>query len=290
MPMKVVLGFGGPTGDFWTEIYHTAGGQPYATVQAFASIAQYRTAFMSSQCTLLYIQASDMATPKASYRAYLTRAGAMVAAGAVNGIGSTDDTLVYKFFNAQSQYIFKFFRGAPSNQFQRDPLGNEIAPTKDADIKTWFTQLVNLAAGWLQVTPVDRRPGQQFSWNSIESVDGQTFPGYALLTLQVNPILSASSQVYISKTDAKLLPGINGIWNAIAGPLPNQIKIKYQVANNAVVTNPNGRLRIYQTTFTPFANPPAPPATFDNLSSHKTRDFFTRGRRAQSAKGLRTLV
>jgi hypothetical protein len=292
MAYKVVWAFSGPEGTFWTEVYHVASGTPFNIVTQAAGKTVNRLLFLSPQCSLEYIQASDLTTPKSSYRQYLRLPGTAPGGGAASAVGEADDCLIYKIFNAQNQYRFAFFRGAPKVQFNRNANGAPLTPAADASIVAFCQDLQTLGYGWLRVQPVNKIPAQIFSWNPIQTVTGAVQPGFANLTLS-NPItLQNPPTIYISQQDKKLLPGLNGIWTAaLVGNPPSQvIQIQYQVAGNAVIAQPKGRLRNYTLVFTAFAAAPAAQPMFDNFGSRKTRDLFSRGRRSPFAPGLRTLV
>jgi hypothetical protein len=286
-PFKVVWAFGGPGGGFWTEVYHTSTGTPYTLASPPLETINQRLAFLSPQCSLEYIQATDLSTPKASYRNYSTLAGLYPGSGAASNVGELADCQQYRLFAADFTYVFKFFRGIPHIAFQRTAGGIESAGGIGDLVRAFAASIAGLGYGWLTVTPVDRAPLAQYAWNEIKKAEELPAAGLTTLTLASPVTLSAQKQVYISKCDGKLLPGINGIWNATS-PAEGQITIRYQLAQGATVLSPKGRLRVYTSTFRGFvANIPA---AFDGFGSRRTREYFTRGRRGASVKGIRTLV
>ncbi len=286
-PFKVVWAFTGPDGGLWTEVYHTSTGTPFTLAHPPDDVVNQRLAFLSPQCAIAYVQATDLSTPKASYRSYRGAPGTFPGSGAASNVGELADCHIYRVFAADYTYVQKFFRGIPHICFQRDARGTEQSGAAEALIRAFTNSLPGMGYGWLTVTPVDRTPLAQYAWNEIKKAEELPAPGLTTLTLASPITLSTQKQVYISKCDQKLLPGINGIWNATS-PAEGQITIRYQLAQGATVLSPKGRLRVYTSTFRGFVN--TIPVAFEGFGSRRTRENFTRGRRGPSAKGIRTLV
>jgi hypothetical protein len=289
MGLIVKQGFSGPEGASWTEIYHADSGTPFNKVTDTLLHSTSRTNWLASNCTLEYVEASDLLDPNNGYRQYCRLPGRFDIKQKPGVVAEVADTVIYKFFNASNQYRFCYFRGCGDFSFERDARGNQQTPPIDGLIKIWFQACLQLGFGWYKVTPVDKLPGQVYSWNPMQFVTAVASPGFAQVGLS-NPItLQASSQVYLSLQDKKLLPGLNGIWSAaLVGNAPSKvIQIRYQVAENADITQPQGRCRVYQTTFTAFANFPAASPLFNGFGRRKTKDFTHRGR--DTAQRIRTL-
>jgi hypothetical protein len=250
----------------------------------------FRVFFLATNCTLEYIEAADLSKPNQGYRGWLREAGQFIIKQELAQVAEVPDTVVYKIFNAQQQYRFAYFRGCGDFSFLRDAEGNQKTPPIDAAILLFIEKLATLGYGWFQVKPVNKTPGQVFSWNPIQFVTAAHLPGFAQVGLQ-NPItLQNPPLVYISLQNKKLLPGLNGVWLAslVGNPPSSTIQLEYQVANNADITQPQGRCRNYVTTFTAFASPPGLIGMFNAFGRRKTKDFTHRGR--DQAQRIRTLV
>lgn len=288
MPQKIIWTFVGPTGDFWTEVYHGSFGSVYDATQIPTSIINERLAFLHASVTLDNITARDTAGNRKSYHRGVSLQGLVSGSGAVNAPAEASNCVIIRMYAVDYSSTLKYFRGFAANQFNFNQAGQASPPSSGTLIQKFCQDIAVAGYGWLPVTPTTKTVNGQYTYNQINKVDGTTTPGQAVLYLANTPTFTGTPMVYITGCDKKLLPGLNGIWS-VANTSLNLVTVNYQVANNATITNPRGKLKVYLLQDLRAFNGSIP-AGFEGFGNRKTRSDFTRGQGARRAPGIRALA
>jgi len=282
---KVTYNFRGRSGANWNEshvLQSSSGIDAASDVAVGTALVDARLAMLDSAYTLHGCVATDLAGNRVS------RKRTIGLAGTYNPVGNKADiagvAVSLKWFGALAGNKFSWVRGIVDDSGYVNPETGETILNADWNtaLGNWRYRLSLNGFGWVPRVPVQAGvPITQY--NPIMAVNGALYPGFAQLTL-MNPVLATAGQyITISQADRKTLPGMNGRFKLLQAAGATCV-IEYQVANNATISNPGGRISVYQEgAFNAYSG-----VAWVKVIGRRTKDSFSPSRASRSARGIRT--
>lgn len=282
---KVVWEFGRPDGSTFGEQYYCPATDANNATTVVSQLDSKRLALLHPNNRLLRIRASQVGGGVPTASRTINLAGTAPVDNPDRGTGP-GWSIVIGLTGQTGGSRKLWMRGCSSADLGTpDAFGVPgVAPGFQTRLTTWARALQDNSYGILTKKKVD---GVLVIKYQVVKVDGGVQPGYAYITTDVNHNLLTGNQVQFGLMDRKTLPGLNGTYTVL-GVTATTIKVRYQVANNAVVLNNLGYAK--KVLYNDVSVFDRSSVRFDYLGEHSTKSPLSRSRGARRAVRVRNSV
>lgn len=288
--------FSGPRGESWGESYSidVPGVKSKQSLfdrfpDANQAFVQNRLRFLNKQCILQSIRISYTTSPKESLILPYNLPG-------IGGTGSADvdnnadvcsTAAVFNLYGQEQGQRKVWFRGLSDSAFERDGTTGlmKLLAVTNTSIMSFLTAAQAFGIGIVRrVKATDDGPNRKIG---VVTVNGETYPGFALLTTQEPHGWTGKVNVLIGLANKKNLPGLNGIFQFEVASA-NTGWVKYATPLYQSVPGNPAYVRIFaQDSLSVIV---ATRSRFAWAGSRQVKSSFSRSRGARSARRIRNLA